>query len=133
MQSRIEAGELNAREDILSQPDADFRERNEFLELIKAQYVRSRGPPSQTVVGSSRQAPEIDVGDDEDMLQALRESEVDKLQRRRWAEAERNREINRNMPPIDPTPDNPFLSRPVLQPPPVIQPNRSTNTEIADS
>ena len=68
MQSRIEAGELNAREDILSQPDADFRERNEFPELIKAQYIRSRGPPSQTVAGSSRQAPEIDVGDDEDML-----------------------------------------------------------------
>ena len=133
MQSRIEAGELNAREDILSQPDADFRERNEFPELIEAQYVRSRGPPSQTVAGSSRQAPEIDVGDDEDMLQALRESEADELQRRRWAEAERNREINRNMPPIDPTPDDPFLSRPVLQPPPVVQPNRSTNTEIADS
>lgn len=67
------------------------------------------------------------------MLQALRDSEVDELQRQRLAKSTRNRELNKDMPPIDPAVDNPFLSRPVLPPPANGPPVRSSDDQTTGS
>ena len=140
--NRIQANEINEADERssapISQAEADFRERNEFPELIDAQYARARGAPlpvseSAAIGSSSRQQAVDDDDDDEDMLQALRASEADELQRQRLAETIRNRELNKDVPPIDPAINDPFFSRPVLPPPANGPPVRSTDDETAGS
>lgn len=140
MLARIQAGEVNEREAPINQAEALFRERHEFPELIDAQYVRGETSSQTPAIGSSSQQPQdLDMADDEDddkdMMRALRESELDELQRQRdrWAEAERNRELNMNMPPIDPAIAGPSSSTAVLRQPPNPAPNGGTDAEIADS